>query len=205
MACCDQCRPLNSARMFRNPAPIFRKRLVQALFKKKAGCEVIEIGAGCLRNALFLLRAGFRVTILEVPGMEARFPKNFAKFRDSGGTIAKDLKRKRPFELAVATFVFETICDRKVRSKILRDVSKSLARSGCLVLSVRGPSDLVTAQRSGKRCSDGYLTPGFTFARSYTRKQLIRQLTRNGFGKINFLHRRNIKSPELLHALCWRR
>jgi hypothetical protein len=205
MTCCDQCRPLNSARMFRNPAPIFRKSAVQALLKQNAGCEVIEIGAGCLRNALFLLEAGFRVSVLEVPGMEGRFPKNFAKFRSSGGTIAKNLQKKRSFELAVATFVFETICNKNVRSKLLRGVAKSLNKSGCLILSVRGPSDLVTARRSGKRCSDGYLTPGFTFARSYTRDQLIRVLTRNGFRKIHFLHRKNIKSPELLHALCWRR
>jgi hypothetical protein len=205
MACCDQCRPLNSARMFRNPAPIFQRTQVRELLKQKAGCKVIEIGAGCLRNALFLLKSGFRVTILEIRGMEARFPKNFSKFHSSGGSITRNLQTKRPFQLAVATFVFETICNKKERSKILRGVSKSLSRSGCLVLSVRGPSDLVTAQRSGKRCSDGYLTPSFTFARSFTRVQLTRLLTRNGFRKIHFLHRKNIDSPELLHALCWRR
>lgn len=205
MRCCEKCRPLNSARMFRNPAPILRKPDVQTLLNQKEGCKLVEIGAGCLRNSIFLLKAGFRVSVLEVPGMEARFPDNFAKFRRLGGTFAARLPKTKQFGLAVATFVLETVCEKRLRGKIVRDLCKSLTHSGCLIISVRGPSDLVTARRKGKRCSDGYLTPGYSFARSYTRGQLLRLLTRSGFRKIEFLHRNGVESPELLHALAWRR
>jgi hypothetical protein len=190
--------------MFKNPAQILEKQAVRTLLKHKEGCNLIEIGAGCLRNSLFLLKAGFKVTVLEVPGMEARFPENFAKFRSRGGTFTPRLLKKRQFGLAVATFVLETICDKNLRAEIIRDLCNSLDDSGCLIISVRGPSDLVTAQQKGKRCSDGYLTPGRTFARSYTRDQLVRLLTRGGFRRIKFFHRKGIEAPELLHALAWR-
>jgi hypothetical protein len=204
MKCCDKCRPLNSARMFKNPAPILRKQAIRTLLRHKVGCNVIEIGAGCLRNSLFLQKAGFKVTILEVTGMEARFPESFAKFRNRGGIFIPRLPNKKQFGLAVATFVLETICDKNLRAEIVRDIYNSLDDSGCLIISVRGPGDLVTAWRRGTRCSDGYLTPGYTFARSHTRSQLVRLLTRSGFRRIDFLHREGIDSPELLHALAWR-
>jgi hypothetical protein len=204
MRCCDQCRPLNSARMFENPAPIFQKRVVRSLLAQKEGCNVVEIGAGCLRNALFLLKTGLKVSVLEVPGMEARFPEKFAKFRRQGGILIPCLPKKKSFELAVATFVLETICDKTLRVKIASELCASLEDSGCLIISVRGPSDLVTATQKGTRCSDGYLTPGYTFARSFTRGQLERLLTRAGFRKIDFFHRKRIDSPELVHALAWR-
>lgn len=201
--CCEKCRPLNSARMFENPAPILRKPQVQAILKQKRGCRLIEIGAGCLRNSIFLLEAGFKVSVLEVPGMETRFPKNFATFRSLGGTFAVRLPERNRFELGVATFVLETVCDQSLRSSIVRDLCRSLTRTGCLIISARGPTDLVTAREEGKRCSDGYLTPGYSFARSYTRRQLRYLLAINGFRKVDFLHRHGIESPELLHALAW--
>jgi hypothetical protein len=204
MRCCNKCRPLNSARMFKNPAPILRKQAVRSLLKEKGGCKIIEIGAGCLRNSLFLLKIGFKVSVLEVPGMEARFPDNFAKFRKLGGILVPNFHKKKQFGLAVATFVVETICDRTLRSRITKSLCESLEISGCLIISARGPSDLVTALQKGKRCSDGYLTPGYSFARSYTRNQLLRLLIRSGFKRVKFLHRDEIASPELLHALAWR-
>jgi len=205
MKCCDKCRPLNSARMFKNRAPILGRETVRALLREKRGCKIIESGAGCLRNSLFLLKAGFDVSVLEVAGMDARFPDNYAEFRKRGGTLLTKIGGKNRFRLAVATFVIETICDRTLRNRIIRCLCRSLDSSGCLIISVRGPSDLVTALQKGKRCSDGYLTPGYSFARSYTCKQLRRLLVRSGFRKVQFLHRKEIGSPELVHALAWRR
>lgn len=204
MKCCERCRPLNSARMFANPAPIFERTAVLDLLRQKHGGRVIELGAGCLRNSLYLARKGFHVSVLEVEGMEARFPENFAKFRQLGGKFIHKLPRTSKFDLAVATFVIETICEKYIRAKLIRELSSSLTQSGCLITSVRGPADLVTARESGKACSDGYLTPGYSFARSYTRLQLLHFLNRNGFGKVQFLHKNRTKSPELLYALAWR-
>ena len=205
MKCCEKCRPLNSARMFKHPAPILQTPFVRALLKGRPGCKVIEIGAGFLRNSLFLLKAGFRVTALEVPGMEERFPDSFADFRTRGGAFTFRLPRSPRFDLALATFVIETICNKRIRARILRDLCRSLNHSGCLIISARGPSDLVTAHQKGVRCSDGYLTPGYTFARSYTPKQLLKLLSGCGFRRVDFLHRKGAQAPELLHAVAWRK
>ena len=66
--------PQNSARIFSNPAPILRKPLVKELLQDNKGRSVVELGAGCLRNALHLQELGFWVSVLEVGGMEERFP-----------------------------------------------------------------------------------------------------------------------------------
>jgi hypothetical protein len=205
MRCCQNCRPQNSARMFKNPAPIVANPKVQSLLAQREGCRVIEIGAGCLRNALHLSERGFRVSVLEVPGVEDRFPENYARFRKRGGLLVRRLPGTPKFEFAIATFVLETICERAGRTRLVKGVYQSLTNNGCFIISARGPSDLVTAYAEGIPCSDGYVTPAYSFARSYTRYQLLRLLKSNGFQQVDFLHRPGVKAPELLHAVAWRR
>jgi hypothetical protein len=84
-ACCDRSRLENSARYFPNPAPILTKPRIRQLLAAYAGARVLELGAGCLRNALFLQRQGFRVSVVEVRGLEARFP-NVALFAPETAT-----------------------------------------------------------------------------------------------------------------------
>ena len=164
--------------------------------------RVLEIGGGCLRNALYLQKLGFRVSVLEVTGMRERFPAEYDRFGRSGGALLHTLEHRQTFDLAVATFVIETICDPAMRRQIVSRVRHLLKPGGCLVLSVRGPSDLVTAHNKGVRCSDGYITPSFTFSRSYTRSQLRRFLGQCGFHHLVFLHKKTTREPELLHVLA---
>jgi hypothetical protein len=70
--CCRRVKPENAARKFLNPAPVLRNRRVEALLKCTAA--IIEVGAGCLRNALYLQKSGHRVSVLEVGAMRAISP-----------------------------------------------------------------------------------------------------------------------------------
>jgi Methyltransferase domain len=199
--CCSHVRPENAARMFTNPAPVLSHRRVKECLDNEP-LRIIELGGGCLRNALFLQQEHHHVTVVEVPGMERRFPKQYQVFRQRGGIVRDSIPNSSRFDLAVATFVIETICNPRDRVIMLRQLSAQLGRRSVLVISVRGPRDLITARAKGRRCSDGYLTPNLTFARAYTRKQLQNLLVKCGFAKVEFLHKSWSREPELLHAIA---
>ena len=201
-ACCKKVRPENAARMFRNPAPILSNSNVAKLLAGPKPKAILEVGAGCLRNALFLLRAGHQVSVLEVPRMAQRFPEQYDEFARGGGKILKGFAGSPRFEIAILTFVVETICEPKERIRLLQAVRSHLEPDGTLVLSARGPRDLLTAQNKGVRCRDGYLTPNFSFARSYTRAQMLRLLRAAGFIELQFLHKDSSKEPEYLHVIA---
>jgi hypothetical protein len=202
--CCQVVSPINSARNFANPAPVLSHKSVIKLLRSHHGGRALEIGAGCLRNARYLLSIDFQVDILEVSGMEARFPEQYEAFQTAGGRIIKTIPSRKKYDLAIGTFVFETICSPEVRLRLLRETRAALKIEGSLILSVRGPGDLLTAVAKGQRCSDGFVTPGKTFARSYTREQLKRLLRSAGYGRTQFLHKQSTKAPELLHAMVKR-
>jgi hypothetical protein len=205
-SCCKEVRPQNSARMFHGPSPVFSNSSVRKLVAERRGGRVLELGGGCLRNALYLQRAGFNVTTIEVKGVEERFPSQYRNFRKRGGLAwwSCPPKIRDRFDLVVATFVIETICDPDSRKRILVFARMSLRSDGKMIMSVRGPSDLVTARATGRRCSDGFITPNFTFARAHNRAQLKRFLLSCGFNKIEFLHKQKTVQPEYLHVIAWR-
>ncbi|SPE45740.1 hypothetical protein SBA7_960021 [Candidatus Sulfotelmatobacter sp. SbA7] len=136
--------------------------------------------------------------------MRERFPSEYEHFERSGGRLLHVLPDHGLFSFAIATFVIETICQPSVRAHIISQVRKLLRPGGWLVLSLRGPRDLVTAQNQGRPCSDGYITPHFTFSRSYTRSQLRYFLAQCRFSKLEFLHKKKTKEPELLHVVAWK-
>lgn len=195
-------KPENAARNFNNPAPILRRREVVAFLKGRPRAQILELGAGCLRNALYLQRRGFRVSVFEVKAMEGRFPERYAHFRRAGGRVLQK-NSARNFDMVLATFVIETICNPRLREEMVRAARRQLMSGGCFVLSVRGPRDLVTASATGKPCSDGYITPNRTFARAYTRAEIHSLLRRCGFERLEFLHKSSTKEPELLHVIAW--
>src|SRR4030095_15972981 len=205
-ACCKRVIPQNAARMFANPAPIFKKSRVQELLTEKKNRTCLEIGAGCLRNSLFLLTEGFKITALDLPGIEKRFPKQYRRFNQRGGRVLLGkLPKTGRFAFAVCTFVIETICEPVERLGLLKNVANRLSDDGFLILSTRGSADVVTAYADGAKCSDGFLTPQRTFVRSYDRAQLIRLLRYAGFSRIEPLHKPGTKAPELLHVIAFKR
>lgn len=203
--CCKQVKPENAARMFLHPAPVLSNAGAARLLNNRRPVHILEIGAGCLRNALYLARMGHRVTVLEVPGMEHRFPEQYKRFKGAGGRLLKSFFRAPKFDIVISTFVIETVCNRGERMALLRNVNDHLRIGGSLILSARGPRDLLTAQNEGVRCGDGYITPNRSFARSFTRPQIARLLRSVGFQDLQFLHKDSSKDPEYLHVIASKR
>jgi hypothetical protein len=118
--------------------------------------------------------------------------------------VFSGLTNKAHYDFAVCTFVIESVCRPLERVDLLVKARIALRRHGFLILSTRGPADVVTARAEGVRCSDGYITPNKSFARSFTRDQLTRLLRAAGFLNVEFLHKQTTKEPELLHAVAHR-
>ena len=204
--CCADVLVANSARMFRTPAPILRSRAARDVLQP--GQRVVEYGAGCLRNARYLQRLELAVTVIELPEVRDRFPRQYRQFLNRGGRFvslglsAKPSDGGRGYDVAVVTYVIETICQPALRERLLKDCLRRLRRGGTLLLSVRGISDVVTARAKGVPCSDGYVTPHRTFVRPFDRLGLSRLLSRAGFHRLTFLHRPHTPFPELIHVLA---
>src|SRR5439155_8256575 len=215
--CCDRVLGHNAARMFAHPAPLLRKPVVRKLIEESSG-TIIEYGAGCLRNALYLQERGWTVAVVELPRVRARFPLQYQRFKQAGGYLLEWNPGEgraarcpswppgppRKYDLALMTFVLETLCRPCWRTALLSDCSSRLKPTGTLLLSLRGVSDVVTRYARGVRCSDGYLTPLRTFVRSYTCRQANQLLRSAGFTEIIFLHKKRTLSPELLHLMAKR-
>jgi hypothetical protein len=190
--------------MFSNPAPVLSSPAVAEILRMPP-LAVLEVGAGCLRNALHLLRIGHKITVLEVPGMRQRFPEQYEELEELGGAIVQSLPPHLKFDLVIMTFVIETICSPKERTELLLNISRHLTPVGSLVISARGPRDLLTAENKGVRCNDGYVTPNRSFARSYTKAQMKKLLSSTGFKNLDFLHKQSSTEPEYLHVIARKR
>ena len=215
-SCCGGIVAANSARPFTKPVPIFKRPVVKELFSSTPpGAAVLEVGAGYLRNALFLQQQGYRVTVVELAATRTRFIERYECFEKAGGRFVESAQARNgrpmafrpwggPFAVAVVTFVIETICVPDARVALLRKCRGMLRPNGSLIIAVRGVADVVTANASGVSCSDGYVTPQKTFIRSYTAQQLTAVLKCAGFRSITLLHAKGTKAPEYLYALATR-
>ena len=181
------------------------------LLAAKRRLRIVEFGAGGLRNAAFLLDRGHDVTVVELPATGNRFSELYADFIARGGKLSlweevvkRPKRRHGAFDLAIITFVIETICQSRMRLRMLRECLHRLKVGGSLLISVRGISDVEPGLSKGLPCSDGYLTPLHTFARSYTCDQLRTLLSDSGFTAIEMLHKSYAPAPELINAIAKR-
>lgn len=205
--CCSGIVATNSARPFVNPAAILEKKAVREILGRGV-LSIVEYGAGNLRNAFFLQQLGHEVAAVEISGTVDRFRSNYSRFDEQGGRLALwdkadgMAKFKGKHDVAIMTFVLETICDEAIRVKMLQDCRSRLRRGGRLILSVRGHQDVVTANGKGVACSDGFRTPARTFIRGFDLKELQKLLVVAGFSRMLPLHKPKTISPELLHVIA---
>jgi hypothetical protein len=211
--CCASVIPSNSARVFDDPAEILRHSSVEQLLSACGRGHVVEYGPGCLRNALYLQRKQFNVSVIELGATRDRFKQSYRTFAKNGGRFIEwdttnggpgvsPLNHAPKPDIAVITFVLETICQPRLREIILADCRKRIKADGTLILSIRGAPDVVTAHAKGRKCSDGFVTPLRTFIKPFTVLEVQKLLANANFHDAQFLHRPTTKSPKLIHVLA---
>lgn len=134
----------------------------------------MEIGAGCLRNAKWLLNKGVQVDVVESPTVIQKYSRQYSVFKQKGGQVFYETKWPRKlYDIIVCTFVLCVITTKAERKRLVKKMRDRLKKKGILFLSVRGWGDVKTKTRKGRRWRDGFVTPNMTFVKPFTRKELI--------------------------------
>jgi hypothetical protein len=208
--CCELANPANAARAFTKPAAVLLNPQVIALIRQRSRPTIVEYGAGSLRNALHLQARGCRVTVIELPEAKERFPEQYQLFERRGGRVHLRTARGHNernhadrADLALLTFVLETVCERAVRIELLKDCRARMKKSAALILALRGPAGLNASRTRSVRCSDGILTSQRTFVRAFTARAASRMLREAGFSQHEFLNLAPTpRKPRVIHVIA---
>jgi len=117
---------------------------------------------------------------MELQPVVDRYREKYDQFRRIGGKLLTQWPKPQAFDIVVSTFTLETICRKDERYEHLNKLIWSLKKGGRLMLAVRGPKDVKTATRKGRKCGDGYITPLKTFIKPFTVRELLRLLENRG-------------------------
>jgi hypothetical protein len=165
--------PAKSTRTFRKPARIVREAWSLGLIREGNHC--LEIGAGCLRNANWLLKKGVLVDVVENISVIQKYPRRYSLFQQKGGQVFDSTAWPRKlYDIIVCTFVLGVIIKKTERKRLLERMRDRLQKNGVLLLSVRGLGDVKTKTRKGRKWRDGFITPNWTFVKPFTRKEIIK-------------------------------
>ena len=196
MTCSPKIRPENSVRRFSKPAPLVLRLVEDALISPN--CTALEVGAGSLRNALYLKEAGHRVSVVELPAVVKKFSDQYDSFVAAGGQVYTKGVPKRRFDLVLSTFAIETICPPALRKQVLKDMSMALKKKALLALALRGTPDVKTSAAKGQAYQDGYVTPNRTFIRPYTVPEIRKILAELGLESVQFFNR--VERPQIINV-----
>jgi len=197
MVCLPDIRPQNATRRFSQPAKLVRAIVARGLLHPNS--TVLEVGAGCLRNAFYLLAQGHHVTVVERDEVRHRFRQEYSDFQTKHGTVVSAIPRGT-FDLVLATFVLETICPLDKRHALLGDMVRATRKGGVLALALRGVSDVKTAKARGEPYLDGYVTPARTFVKPYTVSEIRSILLSFGLSKVDALAR--VDAPQIVNVIA---
>ncbi len=161
---------IGTSRRFPMPARIVRDSYGMGILGP--GMHILEVGGGALRNSLWLQERRLIVDAVELPAVINRYPREYELFALRGGRAHTTLPNRR-FDAVVCTFVLGTITPTQSRHELLVAMKHSLRREGVLLLAVRGPGDVKTKARSGRRWRDGFLTPNGSFIKPFRRSELL--------------------------------
>lgn len=200
-ACCRGVRYQNSARRFDEPVPLIEKCLDRRILQNRQA-RIIEFGAGCLRNCLFLQQNGFEsITALEIPDTVERFQPEVRRFIRRGGRVLTAIPRRGQFDFVIMTFVLETICPVERRRALLLEGLRLLKPGGRLLLCVRGPKDIKAANLIACRYErSGFATTQRTFIRRYTVSEIVRLLGSHGMQHISHLN--TVEEPRIIEIIA---
>jgi len=195
-------RPSNAATNFSNPALAVRIAVEREIIRK--GQNVLELGAGNLRNALFILETipDVHISCYDLKATIERFGDKYKRFRRLGGEVVETGYRKRKYDIVVCSFVLETICPEKNRVLVLKSMRSVLEKRGVFVGSFRGYPGVVGSRYRKCPLGEGLVTPLHTFVRPYSIPELHDLLLSSGFSRVAPLQTYRVEKPKNIHVLA---
>lgn len=135
--------------------------------------DILDYGAGKLRNAKHLNSKGFCVDVLDTPLQTSKW--GYEDFFDVGFIYDDVSKITKTYDAILCSFVLNVIPDREDRVSILKDIKKLLKETGIAVIETRSGKDIVNS-KTAQAYRDGYLMGNGkvkTFQRAINKAELI--------------------------------
>ena len=165
--------------------------------------RILEIGAGNLRNVLYLFRKGYNIEAFEINETYNRFKTRYEEFEKLGGIYYINTFPNKEYTVILLIYVIETIPFQKEREEILKKSMNLLSIKGKLLVCLRGLKDLSKMDLKNKKYIDGYLTSKQTFIKPYTVREALLLLKKSGFSHIKILNR-NKKDPKYVKIVAFK-
>ena len=154
-------------------------------FQKQHAYNVLDYGAGKLRNALFLADAGFRVYAADLPEQLHNISGWESTARLAGLLETGALEQSRlNVDLVISNYVFNIIPDGVEKERYLSNTVRNLRPAGYLLVEVRCRRE---DEPCGSGCSHHLQCPGCV--KTYSHEELDRLITPHGFRRISHYYR----------------
>jgi SAM-dependent methyltransferase len=154
-------------------------------FRQCNARNVLDYGAGKLRNSLFLSDEGFQVFAADLPEQIDRLKADPAAGRLAGLIAATELEQSHlNVDLVISNFVFNIIPDGPEKQRYLDNTVRNLRRDGYLLVEVRCRQNLVPC---GVGCTH-YLKCA-SCIKTYSHEELDRLVSPYGFRRVCHYYR----------------
>jgi SAM-dependent methyltransferase len=197
-------RPANAATNFRNPVLSVQRAVQRGIIRPQD--VILEIGAGNLRNAAYVLDAVSDVTYFafDIPECVSRFADRYRALGEQGVIVLEQGYEHElaAYDVVICTFVLETICPETTRTRTLEKISNALKRTGCLIVSFRGYPGVRGSAYRLCDAGEGLITPLKTFVRPYSVPEAGALLRRGGFLHVEMLQQYQVELPENIHLVA---
>lgn len=199
--CSERLKVSNSATNFSNPALSVRIAVDRQMFKPE--CSVLEVGSGNLRNSLFVMNSvpGIKMFAFELEETRQRFRKRYQLFKNLNGRVVRSDFGKRKYDIAICTFVLETICPSGRRRLLIKRICSVLKRNGILIASFRGYPGVRGSQYKLCPMREGWTTPLNTFIKPHSIQEVLELMRKGGFQSISLLQNYKVKKPQNIHII----
>ena len=142
--------------------------------------EILDYGAGKLRNALYLFKEGFNnISLLDTKEQIKNWDKHKDKFKNIYNNEKIDLINNK-YDYILCSYVLNVIPSYEERAIVVKNISKLLKDNGVAIIEVRGEKSLVSVKYK-KEFNDGYIC-GNGKVRTFQKPYILEDL-------IEFIHR----------------
>lgn len=165
-------------------------------FRQQQARNVLDYGAGKLRNSLFLADAGFCVYAADLPEQVRRIRAGSAAARLAGLLETGELRRSRlNVDLVISNYVFNIIPDGVEKERYLKNTVRNLRPDGYLLVEVRCRRD---KELCGSGCS--HYMKCQSCVKTYSHEELDQLVTPHGFRRVCHYYRRHALA--VVYQLC---
>lgn len=147
--------------------------------------DVLDYGAGKLRNAKHLNSKGFCVDVLDTPLQTSKW--GYEDFFEVGFIYDNVQKITKTYDAILCSFVLNVIPDREDRISVLRDIKRLLKDTGVAVIETRSGKDIENSKTS-QVYRDGYLMGNGkvkTFQKSINGRELMEMSKEVGLNTVD--------------------